>query len=139
MRILRPKLEAIRPERPKTTSSRSRTGGANDHGNYVLACSKCNGDEKLGERWETFLRRKNPDKATFLDRKAKIKEWLALNARNRKHIPDVQRRAVLDAFADRFRTRPKTIDANTTLCRTVASIWHQTASRFFQRLKNQRF
>ncbi len=73
-------------------------GGANDLGNYVLACGTCNGDEKLAESWETYLRRKNPDDATFLDRKAKIEEWVALNAPNRRHIPDDQRRAVLDAF-----------------------------------------
>jgi hypothetical protein len=73
-------------------------GGANDIGNYVLACGTCNGDEKLAENWESFLRRKNPEDLTYLARKTKIEDWVALNAPNRRHVPDDQRRAVLDAF-----------------------------------------
>jgi hypothetical protein len=73
-------------------------GGTNDLGNYVLACGECNGDEKLAEHWETYLRRKNADDATFLDRKAKIEKWVALNAPNCRNIPDDQRRAVQDSY-----------------------------------------
>jgi hypothetical protein len=73
-------------------------GGANDLGNYVLACGTCNGDEKLAESWETYLRRKNPHEPIFLQRKAKIDCGVALNAPLCRHIPEDQRRAVLLAF-----------------------------------------
>jgi predicted restriction endonuclease len=73
-------------------------GGANDIGNYVLACGTCNGDEKLEENWECFMRRKNLDDALYLARKTKIEDWVAHNASTRRHIPDDQRCAVLDAF-----------------------------------------
>jgi hypothetical protein len=73
-------------------------GGTNDLGNYVLACGACNGDEKLAERWETYLRQKNAGDATFLDRKAKIEKWVALNTPNLRNIPDDHRQAVLDAY-----------------------------------------
>lgn len=73
-------------------------GGANDLGNYVLACRTCNGDEKLAESWETFLRRKTPDDSAFRDRKVKIEQWVALNAPSHRELPDYQRQAVLDAF-----------------------------------------
>jgi hypothetical protein len=73
-------------------------GGTNDIGNYVLACGACNGDEKLAGCWQTYLRLKNADDATFLDRKAKIETWVALNVSTRRNIPDDHRRAVLDAY-----------------------------------------
>lgn len=34
----------------------------------VPTAATCNGDEKLADHWETFLRRKNPDDTTFLER-----------------------------------------------------------------------
>ncbi|MCE9561953.1 MAG: HNH endonuclease [Planctomycetes bacterium] len=73
-------------------------GGANDLGNYVLACRDCNGNEKREENWETFLRRKNPDEEDFQRRKAKIEQWVALNAPSRRIVPADQRQAVLAAF-----------------------------------------
>src|SRR3954447_10339878 len=38
-------------------------GGGNHLGNLILACSVCNGDEKLDEDWRSFLERKVSDPA----------------------------------------------------------------------------
>jgi 5-methylcytosine-specific restriction endonuclease McrA len=55
-------------------------GGSNSLGNFVLACSLCNGDEKRDEHWETFLRRKANDPELFAARHKRIQEWTASHA-----------------------------------------------------------
>jgi hypothetical protein len=55
----------------------SGAGGSNALNNCVLACHTCNGDEKRDEHWESFLRKKAPDAATFGLRKNRIEEWVA--------------------------------------------------------------
>ncbi len=54
----------------------SGAGGSNALGNFVLSCGTCNGDEKRDEQWESFLRKKNPDAATFDLRKSQIEAWV---------------------------------------------------------------
>src|ERR1700730_17556084 len=61
-------------------------GGGSDLGNRVLACGACNGDEKRGEDWTTFLRRKCPDAKTCRARKRTIEKWMAINAAGRRVI-----------------------------------------------------
>jgi|SRR5436305_4286884 len=53
-------------------------GGTNDLGNFVLSCGVCNGDEKREENWESFLRKKTPDKATYAVRRERISNWISI-------------------------------------------------------------
>jgi hypothetical protein len=55
----------------------SGAGGSNALGNLVLSCGTCNGDEKRDQQWESFLRKKASDKATFDLRKSQIEAWVA--------------------------------------------------------------
>lgn len=52
------------------------SGGSNALGNFVLACSICNGDEKRDEHWDTFLHRKAPAESTYVARKKMIDSWV---------------------------------------------------------------
>jgi hypothetical protein len=77
-------------------------GGGSDLGNRVLACGACNGDEKRGEDWTTFLRRKCSDTKTYRARKRTIEKWMAINAAGRRVISKPMRRAVDRAVATVF-------------------------------------
>lgn len=55
----------------------SASGGSNCIYNHVLSCARCNGDEKREESWESFLTKKEPDKATADERHKCISDWLA--------------------------------------------------------------
>jgi hypothetical protein len=52
-------------------------GGSNHPSNFVLACGRCNGDEKLDRDWESFLHLKCADEepAVFTARRDRILEW----------------------------------------------------------------
>ena len=57
-------IQLVRGERDAHTDHAERNRG-NHLGNLVLACGKCNGDEKRDEHWQPFLRRKAPDALTL--------------------------------------------------------------------------
>jgi 5-methylcytosine-specific restriction endonuclease McrA len=50
-------------------------GGANSIYNSVLACARCNGNEKREADWKAFLRAKAPSPDLFKERKAVIDAW----------------------------------------------------------------
>lgn len=54
-------------------------GGTNHASNRVLSCGACNGDEKRDAPWDSFLKRKAADPATFSARHAKMQAWVAQN------------------------------------------------------------
>jgi hypothetical protein len=54
-------------------------GGANSISNFVLACGKCNGDDKREMDWEPFLAQKNPDSRLREERRDRILRWIALH------------------------------------------------------------
>lgn len=58
----------------------SALGGSNCIHNHVLACARCNGDDKREEFWESFLARKVTDPALAAARHAQISNWLARSA-----------------------------------------------------------
>lgn len=54
------------------------TGGGNQLGNLILACSRCNGDEKLDQDWPAFLRLKTlGDINALAERTERIESWFA--------------------------------------------------------------
>ena len=58
------------------------TPGAGNHlGNLVLACSSCNGDEKLDSDWREFVNQKVSDAEVRRTRIAKIASWQAMHPR----------------------------------------------------------
>ncbi|GFD74088.1 HNH endonuclease [Alteromonas marina] len=56
----------------------SAEGGSNSIHNHVLACARCNGDEKREEDWLTFLSKKSGKSSIFEQRRSNIEEWLSL-------------------------------------------------------------
>lgn len=54
----------------------SSLGGSNCIHNHVLACARCNGDEKREESWESFLARKATDPAVAAERHVQISHWM---------------------------------------------------------------
>ena len=52
-------------------------GGTNSIYNHVLSCSRCNGDEKREEHWESFLTRKAINPRQLDQRRTRIAEWIA--------------------------------------------------------------
>lgn len=76
----------------------SALGGSNCIHNHVLACARCNGDEKREESWESFLTRKDTDPALAAERHAQISNWLARNA-TASAAPEL--RAKVDAIISR--------------------------------------
>jgi HNH endonuclease len=51
-------------------------GGGNHLGNLILACGRCNGDEKREQGWREFLTVKAPPGAVFNKREHRIRSWL---------------------------------------------------------------
>lgn len=83
-------VQLVRGERDAHTDHAEPNGG-NHLGNLVLACGRCNGDEKRDEPWRDFLRRKAPDALTLQHRKDRILAWLALHPRPMQpHGPEVE-------------------------------------------------
>jgi hypothetical protein len=82
-------------------------GGGNQLGNLVLACSRCNGDDKRDESWREFLRQKAPDGETYAERERQIACWTDLHPLT--PLPDspaiAQSRTELDVLIDEFAAR----------------------------------
>lgn len=57
------------------------SGDGNHLGNLVLACSPCNGDEKLDTDWRGFLDQKVSDPHERRVRMARIEAWQTLHPR----------------------------------------------------------
>ncbi len=55
-------------------------GGNNSIYNHVLACAKCNGDEKREMDWLDFLRSKAKTDQEYNKRKLIVESWLAKNS-----------------------------------------------------------
>lgn len=60
--------------------------GANNIHNLVLACAKCNGDEKREESWLSFLKRKSESELAHNARRQKIELWRARNSSSKFSI-----------------------------------------------------
>lgn len=69
-------------------------GGTNDIHNHVLACARCNGDEKREEDWESFLARKAPSVDVRQERSARIKDWMHQAPAGRLALSPLERGAV---------------------------------------------
>jgi 5-methylcytosine-specific restriction endonuclease McrA len=94
----------VRGDRDAHTDHAERDGG-NHIGNLVLACGRCNGDEKRDMDWRTFLELKAPDKATFDVRETRIVHWMLANPKPmRSHGPEVEElRAHCEGLVEEFR------------------------------------
>ena len=80
----------VRGERDAHTDHAAPDGG-NHLGNLVLACGRCNGDEKRDEPWPDFLRRKAPDATALQHREERILAWFARHQRStHTHGPEVE-------------------------------------------------
>lgn len=84
------------------------TSKAGNHaGNLVLACSVCNGDEKLDMDWREFLEKKVSDSALRQERIVRIERWQALHpkpelaASPQVAALDAELRAMIVAFGEK--------------------------------------
>jgi hypothetical protein len=84
------------------------TSKAGNHmGNLVLACSVCNGDEKLDKNWREFLEQKVADQASRQERIERIERWQALHPKPDLTVPpevaalDAELRAMIVAFGQK--------------------------------------
>ncbi len=84
------------------------TSKAGNHmGNLVLACSVCNGDEKLDMDWRAFLEQKVGDPALRQERIEQIERWQALHPKPELAASpevagiDAELRAMIVAFGER--------------------------------------
>jgi len=55
----------------------SSVGGTNSIHNHVLACARCNGDEKREEDWASFLAKKAESPKIAAARRHRIDAWLS--------------------------------------------------------------
>lgn len=96
-------VRLVRGERDAHTDHATPDGG-NGLGNLVLACGRCNGDEKRDLPWLDFLRQKAPDAVTLERREERILAWFARHQRpTQTHGPEVERwlrhcEALVDEF-----------------------------------------
>lgn len=74
-------------------------GGTNNIHNHVLACSRCNGDEKREEDWEVFLERKVAALDVRAARHARIKTWMEQTPP--ASLPDQEMREAAEAIIAR--------------------------------------
>ncbi len=97
-------VELIRGDRDAHTDHAERDGG-NHIGNLVLACGRCNGDEKRDIDWRVFLELKVLDRAAFDVREMRIVDWMAANPKPvRSYGPEVEElRARCEALVEEFR------------------------------------
>ena len=66
------------------------SSGGNGPRNRVLACARCNGDEKRERDWGVFLDEKCTDAAVLKERRTLIEAWVARHAaRGRRTSPEV--------------------------------------------------
>jgi hypothetical protein len=84
------------------------TSKAGNHmGNLLLACSVCNGDEKLDMDWREFLEQKVSDPVLRQERTERIERWQALHPK--PELPaspevaavDAELRAIIVAFGEK--------------------------------------
>ncbi len=73
----------------------SALGGNNCVNNYVLACARCNGDEKRQANWTAFLRKKAESPAIEAARRDRIEKWLSGGA---LRIVDTKRAAEIETI-----------------------------------------
>ncbi len=52
-------------------------GGTNEIFNHVLACARCNGDDKREEPWELFLGQTVADPDVRAERRTRLVDWAA--------------------------------------------------------------
>lgn len=76
----------------------SALGGSNCIHNHVLACARCNGDEKREESWESFLAKKATDPALTAERHGQISNWIGRST-SVSAAPEL--RAKVDAIINR--------------------------------------
>src|SRR4051812_14924850 len=84
------------------------TSKAGNHlGNLVLACSVCNGDEKLDMGWREFLEQKVSNPELRRERTQRIERWQALHPKPRLAASpqvaaiDAELRAMIVAFGEK--------------------------------------
>jgi hypothetical protein len=81
--------------------------GGNHIGNLVLACSACNGDEKLDMDWREFLEQKVSDPALRHERIHRIERWQVLHPKPELAASpevaaiDAELRAMIVAFGEK--------------------------------------
>ena len=91
-------------------------GGTNSIHSHILACGRCNGDEKREESWQTFLPKKCSSPDVLTGRRVRIEEWLAMeqcevwrNDRNKlQRAEEIVKRVIAsfdEAVADMRRLR----------------------------------
>ena len=87
----------------------SSLGGTNAIHSHVLACDRCNGDEKREEPWELFLQKKCTSQGTSQDvlalRSKRICDWISVQHKSSAlSDPDMQVRAnaIIDAALESF-------------------------------------
>ncbi len=69
-------------------------GGTNSIYSHVLACGRCNGDEKREEAWETFLAKKCASTDILNQRRTRIIQWLSMtDSGTRSKNEDIRLRA----------------------------------------------
>ena len=83
----------------------SSLGGTNAIHSHVLACDRCNGDEKREELWESFLQKKCPSQDVLALRSKRICDWISVQHKSSAlSDPDMQVRAnaIIDAALESF-------------------------------------
>jgi hypothetical protein len=73
----------------------------NHMGNLLLACSVCNGDEKLDMDWREFLEQKVSDPVLRQERTERIERWQALHPKPEVAAVDAELRAIIVAFGEK--------------------------------------
>jgi len=89
------------------------SGGSNSIFNHVLSCSRCNGDEKREQDWESFLARKALTPQEFAQRHAHITKWLerAAGLSNTSTISPEQVESIIASAIESFDAAVKQLRA----------------------------
>ncbi|OQX69586.1 MAG: hypothetical protein B6A08_04510 [Sorangiineae bacterium NIC37A_2] len=73
------------------------SGGGNGPMNRVLACARCNGDEKRDQPWRAFLQEKCPDDVERRRRIERIEAWVTQHPAHDPAMDPAVKAALLDA------------------------------------------
>jgi hypothetical protein len=65
--------------------------------NRVLACARCNGDEKREQPWRAFLQEKCPDNVERQSRIERIEAWVTKHPVRASALHPAVKEALLDA------------------------------------------